>query len=193
MKSSLLVLVAVMVFACPALAQNPNYHLELYADATQSSCGLDAAQAGVVSVHAFLKGDAPTTGFLFALYLPSCFAGATWLDDHTAQPWATIGSTQIPMGLSVGTGACVSLPLYVGHFDFMAPGGTASCCAFDVSHPTGWTYFSSPALATDCDFKEWEVSARGLTVNPSGTCACGSGTFLATEPSTWGHVKSLYR
>ncbi|HET6347770.1 MAG TPA: hypothetical protein VFH88_01675 [Candidatus Krumholzibacteria bacterium] len=179
--------------AAPAGA-DPHYSVEFYADAAMSSCALDAHNAGIVDVHIFHTGEGSSTGLLFSAYPPACWPNVVWLDDHLAQPWANIGSTQVPLGLSIGYGACLPLPIYVGYVRFMAPGNTESCCSFPVTHPTSWTYFTEPSIAVDCDFNEWPGTGRGVMVNANASCGCGTDrSALAVQETTWGAVKALYR
>jgi hypothetical protein len=56
-------------------------------------------------------------------------------------------------------------------------------------------YPQFPLQYVDCAFAEFPATAgQGVTINPDGSCPCGQlNQPLATEPSTWGQVKSLYR
>jgi len=176
----------------PAVAQrDPHYGVKFFADAGGTSCTVDANQPGMVSVHVFHTGSGPSSALLFAAYIPDCWPGAVWLGDVLAEPWLTIGDTQQALGLSIGYGECRPLPLYVGHIDFLAPGGTPACCELAVTHPTSWTYYTEPVLATDCDFREWRGTGGRVVINANRTCLCEQP--LAVHESTWGRVKALYR
>ncbi len=190
MKRMLLAALAVLCIGA-TVAGAANYRVEFSGDNTLSSCALASNGVGPTSVHVFLVGDGGVTAVLFGASIPSCWSGATWIGDQVANPnWLRIGSTQQDLGLSIAFGECLSLPLYLGTVNFF---GTteAPCCAFPVTHPAVWENFSTPAQVADCNF--YEVDAAGGSVIVTAGPACPCQQALATEQSTWGRVKSLYR
>lgn len=198
MKHLLMAVGVIMLLgASPASAQAPpefgGYGVEFYNLDGRNRCAIDATLPGVVEVHVLHTGPGSSTGLLFSAYFPECFPGSTWVADELAEPWVSIGTTQDSFGLSIGYGECRPLPIYVGKMVLVASGGTAHCCRYQATHPTGWTYFTAPVLATDCAFVEWTGTAVPVIVNQDPSCLCAAAGPVAVEPTTWGRVKSLYR
>jgi len=195
-------LAVVALVASSASAQS--YKLEFSGDASASSCVLASGGVGLSKVHVILTGSGGATGVLFGAQVPACWAGATWVADNlamqvvypdtqnppTGDVWLAIGNSQDPIGLSIAFTACVDLPIHIGSIDFM---GTAPspCCEFVTTHPSAWTSFSTPAQVADCNFQAHNIAGGSVTVSSGPLCPCQQA--LATEQSTWGRVKSLYR
>jgi hypothetical protein len=68
---------------------------------------------------------------------------------------------------------------------FNSSGAVAACSYVSVVNADN---FVNP-IATDCLFGEYPIKTGQAIVNPDGSCQCN----VATQPSTWGRVKSLYR
>lgn len=180
MKFAMLLVVALLVIgATEAGAQGGK--IELFADATMSSCEIVDQDTMIRSVYMFHTGTTPSTGIRFKAPKPACWLGATWVGDIV--PFTNIGDSQID--LSIGYGFCLEPPIYLGQVNFFATGGALPCCEL-VALPGLQFVF------TDCSFDEIPL-ATGETViiNPNDSCRCQQP--LATEPATWGRVKSLYR
>jgi hypothetical protein len=203
MKRTLLVALAILcVGALAAGAQS--YKLEFSGNTSVSSCELASGGVGVSSVHVILTGSGGVTALLFGAQIPACWAGTTWIRDNLALPviypssqedpagdfWLAIGDTQDPLGLSIAFRECKELPLYIGTIEFMGA-APAPCCEFAVTHPPYWTSFSTPAQVVDCSFNEHDTAGGSVKVSSGPTCPCQHA--LATEQSTWGRVKALYR
>ncbi|MDH5628229.1 MAG: hypothetical protein OEY69_08040, partial [Candidatus Krumholzibacteria bacterium] len=141
---------------------------------------------------------------LFGAQIPACWAGTTWIRDNPAVQviypssmedpvgdfWLALGDTQSPLGLSIAFKECLELPLYLGTIEFMG-GGPAPCCEFAATHPSYWDNFSTPAQVVDCNFNEHDAAGGSVKVSSGPTCPCQNA--LATEQTTWGRVKALYR
>ena len=166
----------------------------LSADRGQVSCFVPGDGTGVVRVHMFHTGGQLSTAVQFAIYLPPCWSGATYLGDVLAGPWLRIGASNGPIGLSVAYGECRQTPVYLGYAEY--DGVAASpCCEIRMSKPTdvcsGCWVGSASAIDVDCEFNMHEASTESVTLNANSSCDCG--TTLATETTTWGHIKSLYQ
>ncbi len=189
---ALLMLFAVCLTAVSAAA-GPG--LGLFADTGQSSCIVPGDGTGVVRVHMFHTGDQLSTAVQFAIYPPACWPGATFLGDVLAEPWLSIGATNGSFGLSIAYGECRQTPVYLGYAEYSGV-PAAHCCQIQVSKPADipdarlWVEGAS-AIDVDCEFNMREASTRSVILNANASCDCGHA--LATEPSTWGRIKSLYR
>lgn len=182
----LLVLLFLYCFllSTPALAQTDK--IELFSDASMTSCELYDQSPGLRSVYVFLTGPVPATGLRFKALKPDCWAGATFVGDIT--PFLAIGNSQNDM--SVAFGACLTPPVRVDQINFFTAGGPGACCQMSAVAPQLPQF---ALLYTDCNFFEVLIPPDGrmVTINPNSSCPCNQP--LATEPTTWGRVKSLYR
>jgi len=203
MKRTLLVVLAILCFsALTAVAQS--YKLQFSADNSLSSCELASGGVGISTIHVLLTGSGGVTGLLFGAQIPSCWGGTTWIGDHPAiatiwptsqeNPvgdfWLAIGDTQAPIGLALAFRECHDLPLYIGTIEFIGV-APAPCCAFAPTHPSAWNNFATPAQVADCNMLEHEAAGGSVMVSSGPACPCQNA--LATEQSTWGRVKALYR
>jgi hypothetical protein len=180
-----------------------SYKVEFSGDPA-GSCSLAGNGVGMSSIHVVLTGSGGVTAVLFGAEIPACWEGATWVRDNTALPvvtpesesnpagdyWLSIGNTQAPLGLSIAFRECVDLPLYIGTIEFIG-GSPAPCCEFPVTHPSAWETFSAVAQVADCNYAEHDADGGSVSVSSGPGCECLQA--LATEESTWGRVKALYR
>jgi hypothetical protein len=185
MKSVLSVALIALVCASPAFAQDK---IELYADVNRASCSIsEPISPPIVQVHVFITGPTSVTGVRFKAPKPACWVGATWLGDMTT--YGGIGNSQTDW--SVGFGQCLSTTpaAYVGAISYLISNQAQPCCEVTAVP-------SIEFVITDCtaNFVEHELgTTKPLIVNPDQSCGCQSGLTTATEASTWGRVKSLYR
>ena len=202
MKRTLLIALTILcVTALAAGAQS--YKLEFYASDTSPGCALASGGVGMSQVHVVLTGTGGVMALLFGAQIPACW-NATWVGDNLARPtiypggndipgdvWLGIGDTQQDLGLSIAFTTCTDLPLYIGTVDFLGA-SPAPCCPLAVTHPSAWSNFSTLAQVVDCSFIAHEAAGGSILVSSGPTCACEHQP-LATEQSTWGRVKALYR
>jgi hypothetical protein len=187
MKYLFSIALALLVYAVPVLAQD---RIELYADAQRSSCAIaEPISPPIVQVHVFLTGPTNATGVRFKAPKPDCWVGATWLGDIVPASYGTIGNSQTDW--SIGFGSCISTTpaAYVGASSYLISNQALACCAVNAIPAVQFAF-------TDCsvNFSEHDlVPSKPLIVNPDQTCACQPGVVLATESTTWGRMKSLYR
>jgi hypothetical protein len=179
MKRVVLVAWVTFAIATPAFSQEK---IELFADANRTACEI-SDQGGVVTLHVFLTGPDTATLAAFRAHVPDCWQGATWLSDFT--PYVSIGTSQGEW--SVAFGQCLTPPVHVGEISVMTTGTAPSCCEYKIQQP-----ISFPLQYVDCAFAETNASAgQVVIVNPTPACHCQ--LPVATQSSTWGRVKSLYR
>ena len=168
MKKVLLLMVAVLMVSSVAMAD----HIGVYADASGASCALASGFNSTATV--IHKQTAGATGSRFKITLP---AGSNLFAFNTGfTPVGALGSD-----LSLGYGQCLSPTIVLGTIvAILAPG----------------TIYVLPAdgfpniIYTNCSFAELPATGGTAYVLPSnGSC----GEPSATEQSTWGQVKALYR
>jgi hypothetical protein len=121
--------------------------------------------------------------------------GATWVGDGFPGPRGPFGNTQTGIQLPLfapGVGECKTPPTLICTMYFTTTGAAQSCCDMVVVPPTIFPGEPYPIEYLDCNLGAYQAFAgHKVTINPSASCQC-SGP-LATEPTTWGRVKSLYR
>jgi hypothetical protein len=173
-----------LLLSTPAVAQLDK--IELFSDASGTSCDLYDQSAGLRSVYVFLTGPVPSSAVRFKAPRPDCWVGATFVGDVTS--FTTIGSSQIDM--SVGFGACLTPPIRVDQINFFSAGTANACCQINAVAPELPRF---PLEYLTCDFGEVLIppDGRKVTINPNDSCHCNQP--LAIEATTWGRVKSLYR
>ena len=173
-----LVFLLTVAFAANAFATAVG-DISAYADDQGNSCNI-ATPAGLVTVyvvHKFSDGGS-ATGCRFKVTYP---AGLTYLAFN--QNYTPIGN--ITTDLSLGYGVCISTTSSLGSILFSSGGAVAACSHISVVAADN---FPNP-IATDCSFGEYTVKTGTGIANADGTCQCN----VATEPTSWGKVKALYR
>ena len=118
-------------------------------------------------------------------------SGTNWQVVSVTSPYATLGYYG---DLSVSFGSCISGSHVVATVTFVAP-GNSPCGTVYTQAPSGYAC----ATGWRCDYSETCVSDVPLWINGAAltypgveeySCGCPP---IATAPSTWGKVKSLYR
>lgn len=167
MKKVLLLMVAALMISSVAMAGS---HFGVYADGTANSCVL---APGFTSTAAVVeKFSAGSTGSRFKVVLP---AGSSFFSFNTT--FVPIGT--LTSDLSLGYGQCLNGTIPLGTIVAILNPGTISVLPADA--------FAN-IIFTDCSFGEY--NGTGGFAYVGGTGDCGE---VATESTTWGQVKSLYR
>jgi hypothetical protein len=183
MKRIGLLLLVLVVLAAPAFGREPVGALGFYADAAGNSCNLVDAGSGLLTyyvVHTFKPGEA-AIGSRFKIVPPP---GAAWAFITFQTTFTTIG--QADSDVSVGYGInCQSTAFEVGHVLYSSLGTAAPAC----SHLTFGAGLPGFILGLQCNFAEKVIETGVGIMNPNAGCQCN----VATQPSTWGQVKALYR
>jgi hypothetical protein len=174
-------MITTILLACIAGVVNAQTipSIRLYADPAFTQCTLSDTAPGVVTVYAALYAfDAD--GVRFRVAASPGFTGV-WLSDAT--PYFKVGSS--PTDLSVAFGKCLVGINLVATFTYQLF-GTSTCSDLATAAPVGFPF---PYYDT-CGFTGDPLSPASLHVNCSGSFDC---IPVATEPTTWGRVKALYR
>jgi hypothetical protein len=181
MKRFALIMICTLAFAAPAFAQAVG-DLSAYADDQGSSCDITVPGSGTLNVylvHKFSDGGG-ATGVRFKVTYP---ATGVILATFVGTPFSAIGSAQTD--LSVGYGGCINTTTSIGYLLFSVAGAVPACSYVSLVAPDG----HAEATATDCGFTEFTIKTGQGIMNPDGSCQCN----IATEPTSWGKVKALYR
>ena len=176
------VVLALLTVAVPCLAGVGE--MGIYADPQGSNCFLyDNGGSALITtyvVHHFYSGD-QAIGSRFGIELS---AGASWLFLGFQSAFQGIPSTLSDIAL--GYGSCINTTTMVGYALWLSPVATPTCTTLTLKPAD-----SLPTIIfTDCAYNELPPPfVNFMVANPNGSCWC----FTATQPTTWGSVKALYR
>lgn len=168
MKKVLLLMVAVLMVSSVAMAD----HFGVYADNSGASCSLAAGFQSGTTAAVIEKFSAGTTGSRFKVTLP---AGSSFFSFST--PFTPIGT--LTSDLSLGYGLCLNGSVVLGNIIAIMNPGSGQVLPADL--------FTN-IIYTNCEFAELPATGGTYYVGGSGNC-----NEIATEPTTWGQVKALYR
>jgi hypothetical protein len=169
MKKVLLLMVAVLMISSVAMAD----HIGIYSDASGTSCSIIAGfTSGSTVIHKQTPGTTGSRWYLDA----SGLAGGIFAFNAN---YNTVGN--YANDLSIAYGQCLAGPLVLGTILMNATGGVIV-----VKPAQGFT----DIIVTACDFGEHPASGGQAFV---GVVSTNCLEPLATEQSTWGQVKALYR
>jgi len=188
MKRLILAALLMVLFMAAYASADPIYKVELSGDNALASCAVAGDGGGLVAVHMFLTGTTDVTAVILRAPVPSCWAGAVWVGDQLAEPWLALGDSQADIGLSIAFGECRSLPVYLGYINYFGVPASPCCELYAVGSPTQFN--GTPGIA-NCSFVEYAATGGRVLINADSTCPCQQP--LATQQSTWGGVKALYR
>lgn len=169
MKKVLLLMVAVLMVSSVAMAD----HFGVYADNTGASCSLAVGFQSGTTAAVIEKFTTGTTGSRFKVTLP---AGSSFFSFSS--PYTPIGN--LTSDLSLGYGGC------------QGPGSVVLGNIIAILNPGSGQVLPADLFAniiyTNCVFAELPATGGTYYVGSTGNC-----NEIATEPTTWGQVKALYR
>ena len=165
MKKVLLLMVAVLMISSVAMAG----HVGIYTDGTGSSCSF--APAFNPAVNIIEKFSLGSTGIRFSMN-----PGANMIFGFNT-PFVPVGA--LGSDLSLAYGQCLNGSIVLGTALMQLTGGT-----MQIIPAQGFPNI----IFTDCSFGEYPATGGTAYVGTTGNC-----NEVATENSTWGQVKALYR
>jgi hypothetical protein len=169
MKVLLAVALLFVTFSRPALAD----HIGIYRDSSAQSCILaPGLNSTAVVIHRFSTG---ATGSQFRVDF-SHAPGSTFLSFDT--PFTPVGS--LTSGIAIGYGQCLVGNLVLGTITATLISGYLG-----VAPEAGY----SAIIYSGCDATDYPATGGIAYIGGDSECS----GFDATEPSTWGRVKALYR
>lgn len=174
----------------PLVANAQLDRIELYSDEGLSQCSLSDASPGIGDVFVVHKlGDDPVgaRGLYFRLVPSNGFTG-TWLEDIVRAPvWDVTGTSQSGIGILYAD-PCPTTSVLVLQVRYQLF-GTSSPCSFVEAAP--WEGICCILITSCYNGAEYPVEGDRIQVNPDASCPCG--IPVATESTTWGRIKALYR
>jgi hypothetical protein len=177
MKKVLLIGLGVVLAANVAFAD----HIGIYGDAAGATCTLALlapfAPINTYVIHKFTTG---TTGSQWKIIDTS-----TLFQAGTASPYAVLGNAYT--GASVAYGGCLVGQVTAMTLTHLWFGQAVVCGKMEVVSDPLAPYIQ----VTDCNFAAKQATGGQFFFNPNGTCTnCNE---VATETTTWGTIKALYR
>jgi len=170
------VLLAIVFFTLPRVA-TAGEKLLLYSDATMTSSSISDDTPRIANFYVVNTDMTGQVGLRFSVKPGPGFTGV-WLSDNSS--YSTVGNT--PTDISVGYGLCLPGPVLVVTVSYQLFGTSSPCSELRVAPADGFPVVV--AASSGCFFIEVPILEIGrIDVN----CP------LATEATTWGKVKSLYR
>ena len=193
--SSRLFLVQILigcVFSMIPLAANAGWggRVELYSDGALSQCTLTDTGPGVGDIYVFHRMSEltildGTVGIMFRLGSSAGFTG-TWLEDIIPSGLLASGTSQ--SGIIVGDGCWHDTDVIVLHARYQMLGTSQSCSFIEVLPRPGYPWIET----VTCGFGDFlPVDGDRIQVNPDASCPCE--IPVATESTTWGRIKAIYR
>jgi hypothetical protein len=161
--------------------------------AQQDSFGIFMDQAGLVCEN---TPSAPSPIQLFVVHKTGTAAAGSQFKLVNSSGWSLSASTIAPFltigdafsDVSLAYAGCVNGPaiavILLSGFAFPVPG--TPCGVVEVVAAPG----KSAPLTVDCNFAELPATGGRFVFNGDTSCPCN---IIATEESTWGKVKNLYR
>lgn len=159
----------------------------LYTATTGGGCTLvDNGGQAVIEVRVNGLGGIPTRGALFGIRASQGFTGVV---TSYAFPAGIVGFGNPADGFNVQYQGCLQPFTALLTVTYQLFGNSSGCGSIEVVPYPG----EQAILVGDCNFDPVVTHSLGaVTVNPSAECT-GQWCILATEPTTWGSVKALYR
>ena len=185
------VLCGIVFIATTAKAQD---RIDLFSDQAGTQCSL-IDDGGLKAVYVFVSGPNGAIAIQFAAPRPACWLGATWVGDGFPGPRGPIGNTQTGIQLPLfapGIGECKTPPVLACIMYFVTTGASQPCCDLVVLPTTSYPIEPYGLEYLDCSFGVHPALAgHKVVINPDASCPCQ--LPVATEPTSWGRVKALYR
>jgi len=175
--------------------------IEIFGDATLTSCAIVDAGAGLVPVYVAHQFSSPALGVRFMID----YSGSTLTKVGEYSPRVWVGDSA--SGVTICYGACLSdWSILVLTVNFFGAGTTPTCTSITVQpHPE-----DGQILALDCSWNLMFPTGGAAVINPDASCyctaclACGKETgetqpaedhfcaWAPVEQTTWGQIKAMY-
>lgn len=176
MKKVLILALGVILAANVAFAD----HVGIYGDPAGTTCGLTLTGFGLKSVYVVHKFTAGATASRWKVVDSSGLFQA-----GNSSVYAVLGGPYT--GASVGYGTCLSGSITAMTLNYFYQGETGFCKLMTITNDP----IVASVIVTDCGFADKSATGGQFFFNPDGTCLnCNE---VATETTTWGTIKALYR
>jgi hypothetical protein len=190
MKRVLILSLGIVMIAGSAMAD----HFGIYTDqvGATENCTVVPPQFQSFSMYVVHK----TTGATGSEFKVEGTAATGWTFNGASVLGGFLAIGSATTGVSLAYGGCLAGPeigvVELNFFGFAPAGGSPTCGLVEIiPSPTA---LGGIIKAVDCNFAEIPATGGRGYINPDATCLdCNEPHPNATEESTWGKVKSLYR
>jgi hypothetical protein len=186
-RASIAVSILGTLWGAPAVADSPP-HIEIVRSVAIGFCDIADAQPGLATVSVVMRfSDTPTIGAAFRIGSGGGFAGVLVSEDYPDSWYGNVTD-----GVQVGWRFCRDSrpPFELVRLTYQLDGTSAPCSFLEVLPYPG----QSSILAQDCNGDVFPARTSGyMWINWEPSCGHQWCSILATEPTTWGRVKALYR
>lgn len=185
-RLSFLSAIVAMLFFADGFPQGVG-QISMYIDEAGTQCGYPGQPAGFIPVYIYHEFHDGVTGSRFRIQQNE--TNWTWFIDQPRLVDVLItGDTDT--GVTLTYSACVTTRFNPITVFYEVPGTAAPCATLEiVAAPTS---LSGEVESTDCNSLQYSTDTSGITMNPpDANCFCEE--LPATERSTWGKIKALYR
>jgi hypothetical protein len=163
----------------------------VFDDSTGCPCGIFDKVPGLVTIAVLHVNSSGTTGSRFAVPQSACME-LVWLAEVSVFP-GTTGNSQT--GISIDYGQCHTGTFQVLTIQYFGSGLTEDCCYIEVlPDPSA---LSEHIEIINCNKETVFISEFRDRINTDGVlCYCDWEPVcypVATESSTWGKIKALYK
>ena len=182
-----LLIAAIVLASSASLAVGQPGTIALYSGPGSVDCAVYDTQPGaLIQVHVFHILTSEAMGSQWAVPMPACATGLTWIGD-TNYFLAAVGHSQT--GIGIGYGVCQSGPILLMTINYWGQGLSEMCCPLSVEPDSRPPNPPGAILMVDCNIDLFEATGTPAMINPQPTCPCPT---VRSEATTWGHVKALY-
>jgi hypothetical protein len=180
MKKFVLTIAVLTLMSSPVLAQTES--VGVFADTQALSCELTVPPLTLTDVYVIHR-SAGASGSQFKVELP---AGVTAAGGGVGNPsFLVIGDPYVDLALAYTL--CLSGEIVVWRVTLFA-GAAVPNCSY-VSVVPAPTATGNVVISVDCNYAELPAYGGQGIISATASCSCN----VATQESTWGKVKSLYR
>ncbi len=161
--------------------------LNIFSDAQGTNCLVSDIQPGIITVYVF-HSTIGATASQFRIATDAGFTGS-YISHQVASPFLEMGTP--PVDYSVAYCCfCYTGSFLVATISYLGLGTSAPCSHISIE-PAPTSPIPGEVAVIDCDFELAVPNTSGPAVVNYTNCAAWC--IGATESSTWGRIKALYR
>ena len=172
-------------------------YIGIFTDGSYDNCEFSDDSPDTLTAYVVHKNMPFSTGSRASRFQVRSGGGftGTWISEQVASyAWYSdplaIGNSQD--GVAVAYILCLPSPILIVTVKYWCVGTSPPCSYLEVvPDPKS---INDSIESVDCDYNlVLSTEGRRLYFNSDGTCDCAEGISTATESTTWGRVKALYR
>lgn len=187
LKAGFLIVAAVVAASAGAVRAFPG-SINIFADPGGGSCLVSDLEPGPIALYLIVWGSSGTTASQFRLATDGGFTGV-YVSQAPAPGFLALGEP--PVDYAVAYGGCMTGSFLIATVTYFGFGTSSDCSHIEIrAAPT--SPLPGEIAAVTCDNQLVATSSHGPAV-VNYRHGCPAWCIGATEPSTWGRIKALYR